>query len=259
MNRQPAVAGVFYPVNSVHLHQMINDYLKDVKSDTEVPKAIIAPHAGYIYSGPVAASVYARMQHADMAIKRVVLLGPSHRVAFRGLAVTSADTFSMPFGNVSVDADAIAKLARYPFVHYLDQAHEYEHSLEVHLPFLQHILKDFTIIPIVTGDASPEEVATVIESLWGGPETLVVISSDLSHYHDYSTAKKLDNTTSHYIETKRSELLSSEAACGKLAISGLLKVARKMALPVHAVDVRNSGDTAGDKKRVVGYGSYVIG
>lgn len=258
IDRQPAVAGAFYPANSLQLHQAIDYYFKDAQSGLQVPKALIAPHAGYMYSGAVAASAYARIRGAGRSISRAVLLGPSHRVAFRGLAVPTADAFSMPFGKVPVDTEAIAGLVRYPFVHYLDQAHLYEHSLEVHLPFLQHVLQDFKIIPIVTGDASAEEAAAVLESLWGGPETLIVISSDLSHYHDYATAQKLDNATSHYIETKRYDLLSYESACGKVALSGLLKVACEHDLPIQAVDVRNSGDTAGDKKRVVGYGSYVV-
>ncbi len=258
MNRQPAVAGVFYPVNTQQLHQMLDQYLKDAKTDAKVPKAIIVPHAGYIFSGPIAASAYARLKQARQIIKRVVIIGPSHRVAIKGLALTRADTFTTPLGKIPVDQKAVEIIAQFPFVEYLEEAHTYEHSLEVHLPFLQETLSDFNIVPIVAGDASPEQVGQVIETLWGGDETLIVISSDLSHYHDYDTAKQLDQTTSEMIEKQQYERLAYESACGKVPVSGLLKVAREKLLSIKTIDLRNSGDTAGDRSRVVGYGAYVI-
>ena len=258
MNRQPAVAGTFYPANSKQLHQILNQYLEDAKTAAKVPKAIIVPHAGYIYSGPVAASAYARLQQAKDRITRVVIIGPSHRVAFRGLAVSRANNFTTPLGDIPVDQGAVEMIVQLPFVEYIEQAHTFEHSLEVHLPFLQETLADFKIVPIVAGDASPEQVAQVIDALWGGDETLIVISSDLSHYHDYATAKKLDKLTSERIEKQQYELLASESACGKVPVSGLLKLAREKSLSIKTIDLRNSGDTAGDKSRVVGYGAYVI-
>lgn len=258
MNRQPAVAGTFYPANRKQLHQMLDEYLNDAETTAKVPKAIIAPHAGYIYSGPVAASAYARLKRAHDCISRVVIIGPSHRVAFSGLAVSKAESFITPLGSVIVDQDAVVTIAKLPFVDYLEQAHTYEHSLEVHLPFLQEMLDDFKIVPIVAGDATPEQVSQVIETLWGGDETLIVISSDLSHYHDYATAKLLDKETSSLIEHLQYELLESDSACGKVPVSGLLKLAREKSLTIKTIDLRNSGDTAGDKSRVVGYGAYVI-
>jgi MEMO1 family protein len=258
MNRQPAVAGVFYPVNTQQLHQMLDQYLEDAKTDAKVPKAIIAPHAGYIYSGPVAASAYARLKQARHLIKRVVIIGPSHRVAFKGLALSKAITFSTPLGKLSVDQQAVEMIIQLPFVDYLEQAHTYEHSLEVHLPFLQKTLNDFKIVPIVAGDASPEQVGQVLDLLWGGDETLIVISSDLSHYHSYESARQIDKLTSEIIETKQFERLDAESACGKVPVCGLLKVARERFLSIKNIDLRNSGDTAGDKSRVVGYGAYVI-
>jgi MEMO1 family protein len=257
-NRHPAVAGTFYPANPRLLHQLLDQYFKDAPTAPKVPKAIIAPHAGYIYSGPVAASAYARLKPAKDRITRVVLIGPSHRVAFRGLAVSRADTFSTPLGKILVDQGAVKMLVQLPFVEYIEKAHALEHSLEVHLPFLQETLADFKIVPIVAGDATPEQVAEVIATLWGGDETLIVISSDLSHYHDHATAKRLDQTTSDRIEKLQYELLTSDSACGNVPVSGLLKLARDKALSVKAIDLRNSGDTAGDKTRVVGYGAYVI-
>ena len=258
MNRLPAVAGTFYPANPQQLHQMLDQYLNDAETGGKVPKAIIAPHAGYIYSGPVAASAYARLKKAHDRITRVVIIGPSHRVAFSGLAVSQAQSFITPLGFIPVDQEAVAAIARLPFVDYLEQAHTHEHSLEVQLPFLQEMLDDFKIVPIVAGDATPEQVSQVIEALWGGDETLIVISSDLSHYHDYESAKQLDKATSSAIEHLQYERLGPDSACGKVPVSGLLKLAREKSLTIKAIDLRNSGDTAGDKNSVVGYGAYVI-
>jgi AmmeMemoRadiSam system protein B len=252
------VAGTFYPANPQQLHQMLDQYLNDAETGGKVPKAIIAPHAGYIYSGPVAASAYARLKKAHDRITRVVIIGPSHRVAFSGLAVSQAQSFITPLGFIPVDQEAVAAIARLPFVDYLEQAHTHEHSLEVQLPFLQEMLDDFKIVPIVAGDATPEQVSQVIEALWGGDETLIVISSDLSHYHDYESAKQLDKATSSAIEHLQYERLGPDSACGKVPVSGLLKLAREKSLTIKAIDLRNSGDTAGDKSSVVGYGAYVI-
>ena len=258
MNREPAVAGAFYPANSATLTQMMADFLKEAESSNKAPKAIIAPHAGYIYSGPIAASAYARLQSVRDKITRVVLIGPSHRVYFEGLAVSGADTFSTPLGKIEIDKQAIESLRDLAFVGYLEQAHTQEHSLEVHLPFLQQMLSHFKLVPIVAGDASADQVSQVIEKLWGGDETLIVISSDLSHYHDYPTAQRKDKHTSEMIEHLDYQHLSSEDACGKVPVSGLLKVLKQKALHIKNVDLRNSGDTAGDKYRVVGYGAYVV-
>jgi AmmeMemoRadiSam system protein B len=258
MNRQPAVAGTFYPANPQQLHLMLNQYLNDAATDEKVPKAIIAPHAGYIYSGPIAATAYARLKKARDLITRVVLIGPSHRVAFRGLAVSRAQIFTTPLGGVLVDQKAVRAIVKLPFVEYIEQAHAYEHSLEVHLPFLQEVLGDFKIVPIVAGDASPEQVSQVLDVLWGGDETLIVVSSDLSHYHAYTTAQQLDKATSLAIEQLQYEQLAPESACGKVPVSGLLKLAREKSLSIKTIDLRNSGDTAGEKDRVVGYGAYVI-
>lgn len=263
--RPPAVAGLFYPADAEQLHADVQAYLREADLDETniskldaAPKAIIAPHAGYVYSGPVAASVYARLQPAHDRIHRVVLLGPSHRVAFRGLAASSADHFSTPLGNIKLDRAAINTLADLPQVHQLDQAHTQEHSLEVHLPFLQEVLDNFQLVPLVVGDTRPAEVAEVLERLWGGPETLIVISSDLSHYHDYAHAKQLDRHTSDAIEHLQAEAIHSEDACGCMPVSGLLYLAREHGLHASTVDLRNSGDTAGPQDKVVGYGGYVF-
>lgn len=258
MNRQPAVAGSFYPANPQQLQQILVQYLHDAETGAKVPKAIIVPHAGYIYSGAIAATAYTRLKAAHKQIKRVVLIGPSHRVSFQGLAVSQADIFVTPLGNIPVDTQAVQAITQFPFVQYIEQAHSHEHSLEVQLPFLQTVLDDFSIVPIVAGDASPEQVSQVLAALWGGDETLIVISSDLSHYHDYTTAQKLDKATSTAIENLQYEQLNFESACGRVPVSGLLKLARDNALIIKNIDLRNSGDTAGDKQRVVGYGAYII-
>ena len=257
--RQPVVAGMFYPQDPEILKRDINDYLGIPEGVEPAPKAIIAPHAGYIYSAPVAASVYKRLRPLHDKISRVILLGPSHRVGFNGLALSSADYFATPLGYVTIDHSMDASLTELPQVDVLDQAHSMEHSLEVHLPFLQTMLDEFQLIPMVVGDASPEEVAQVIELLWGGEETLIVVSSDLSHYQDYLSAQHLDQATAEAIETLRYEDIHYDDACGRNPIRGLLYYARAHHLHIQTVDVRNSGDTQGDKSRVVGYGAFALG
>jgi len=257
--RPTAVAGLFYPANASELSQIIQNELSQVKPSATIqqPKALIVPHAGYIYSGPIAATAYAQLLPYHQQINRVVVIGPSHRVDFHGLAVSSAHYFDSPLGTVAIDQKAIEQLLTITDVHQLDQAHKQEHSLEVQLPFLQQVLDQFCIVPIVAGNASPELVATVLKAVWGGPETLIIISSDLSHYHDYQTAKKMDQITSHAIETCN-PTISSENACGCIGVNGLLNLADEKQLTVTTLDCRNSGDTAGKKDSVVGYGAYLF-
>jgi AmmeMemoRadiSam system protein B len=252
---------MFYPADPQELHGLMSQYLQHVavpENNGSVPKAIIAPHAGYVYSGPIAASAYARLLPAHDTIKRVVLLGPSHRVPLLGLAISSVDQFDTPLGAVKLDRDAIDSIADLPQVNLMDEAHSMEHSLEVHLPFLLEVLDDFKLVPLVVGNAQPGEVSEVLERLWGGPETLIVISSDLSHYHDYATAQRMDGATSKAIEKLQLEDIHSENACGCVPVSGLLHLARKIGLHAETIDLRNSGDTAGTRDKVVGYGSYVF-
>jgi hypothetical protein len=256
--RPPAVAGSFYPAQPHALRAVLTEYLGTARVAGEIPKAVIAPHAGYIYSGPVAASAYALLARARGTVRRVVLLGPAHRVAFSGLALPSHEAFATPLDDVPVDRTAAATLSDLPQVRVLDEPHAREHSLEVHLPFLQAVLGDFQVIPLVVGDASATEVGEVIERLWGGPETLVVVSSDLSHYHDYFTARRLDAATTLAIEELRFEDLGPSRACGAMPVSGLLWVARRRGLAVRTLDLRNSGDTAGSRDQVVGYGAYAV-
>ena len=258
MIRVPAVAGSFYPAQAQLLHETLSRYLQDVKTSGKAPKAIIVPHAGYMYSGAIAASAYARLRPAADTIKRVVLIGPSHRVGFMGIAVSACQAFSTPLGNVALDSNAGIILRKLPFVRQLEQAHQQEHSLEIQLPFLQTVLQDFTLIPLVVGEAGAEQISQVLELLWGGDETLLVVSSDLSHYHDYETARRLDQVTSTLIENLDYQQLSPDAACGRGPISGLLHLLQKKSLNIKTIDLRNSGDTAGDKRRVVGYGAYVV-
>lgn len=257
--RAPAVAGLFYPADARELRVQVRALLAAAEPATgPEPKAVIAPHAGYVYSGPVAASLYARLAPARDRIRRVVLLGPAHRVAFDGLALSSAAAFTTPLGDVPLDTAACARLLDLPQVRILDEAHRAEHSLEVQLPFLQEVLTEFTLVPLVVGDATPAEVSEVIDTLWGGPETLIVISSDLSHYHDYATARRLDAATSRAIEALRPQDIRYEDACGRNPVNGLLLSARSHGLRAHTLDLRNSGDTAGPRDRVVGYGAYAF-
>lgn len=256
--RRPAVAGMFYPGHARELRTMVQSFLGPLAMGGEAPKAIIAPHAGYIYSGPVAATAYRALAKARAEIRRIVLLGPSHRLAFEGLALSSARCFATPLGNIPVDRAACDAIRDLPQVHVLDEAHAMEHSLEVHLPFLQLILDEFSLVPLVVGDAAPAVVSEVLERLWDGPQTRFVVSSDLSHYHDYQTAKYLDEATSRAIEKLRFEDIGYDHACGRNPVSGLLNLARAHGLQGRTLDQRNSGDTAGPRDQVVGYGAYAF-
>ncbi len=256
--RNPAVAGMFYPANPQELQSVVNDFLTSAQTTEPAPKAIVAPHAGYIYSGPIAASAYARVANAHDTITRVILLGPSHRVPLYGLAICHATEFVTPLGRLPVDQDAIQKILTLPQVKMMDEAHTHEHSLEVHLPFLQSVIDTFSLVPIVVGDATAQEVSEVIEALWGGPETLIVISSDLSHYHDYDTARRMDRETSNAIEKLDLTAIEYDHACGRIPVSGLLEAARHHGLHAKTIDLRNSGDTAGPRDQVVGYGAYIF-
>ncbi len=258
--RHPAVAGRFYPADARELRAMVRECLDAAPAPPHgpSPKAIIAPHAGYVYSGPIAGSAYAWLAPDRDVIRRVVLLGPAHRVPMHGLAASSAEAFETPLGLVRVDTEAIARVASLPQVRVLDRAHDLEHSLEVQLPFLQEILDEFELVPFAVGDASPAEVGEVLDALWGGPETRIVISSDLSHYQDYETARRLDEGTSRAIEALDFGAIEYDHACGRNPIGGLLAVARARGLTAETVDLRSSGDTAGPRSQVVGYGAYVF-
>lgn len=258
--RPPAVAGMFYPGVQRELAQNLAQMLgaaASVAPERPVPKAIIAPHAGYIYSGPVAASVYALLAPARDRIKCVVLLGPTHRVAVRGLALPGVEAFATPLGLVEIDRSAVDALRGLPQVVESPQAHALEHSLEVHVPFLQAVLGAFKLVPLAVGQAKQEEVAEVIERLWGGPETLIVVSSDLSHYLPYADAQAVDRATAKAILALATDI-SHEQACGATPVTGLALAARRRGLKPELLDLRNSGDTAGDRNRVVGYGSFAF-
>jgi AmmeMemoRadiSam system protein B len=257
--RPAAVAGSFYPEDPGELAAAVRGYLERVplpQEETPWPKAVIVPHAGYIYSGPVAASAYARLAPAAGVVERVVLLGPAHYVGFRGLAVPRARRFAGPGFEVAIDEAAAAAIADLPQVVRDDAPHAPEHALEVQLPFLRAVLGEFALLPLVVGRATPEEVAVVLARLWGGRETLVVISSDLSHFHDYATACRLDGTTAAAIEAGEAARLDGEMACGYLGVAGLLVEARRRGLKTERLDLRNSGDTAGPRHSVVGYGAW---
>jgi len=262
--RPAAVAGMFYPGVPRALEASVRALLDNAPgaatadgTDANWPKALIVPHAGYIYSGPIAASAYARLIPGRSRIRRVVMLGPVHRVPIRGLALPGVDSFVTPLGAVAVDAEAARRLHAMRQVRESEAAHSLEHSLEVQLPFLQTILDEFTLVPLVVGDATPMEVAEVIERMWGGPETLIVVSSDLSHYHPYDEAAEIDRSTVDDI-LALADTLDHEQACGATPINGFAICARRHGLTAELIDLRNSGDTAGDKSRVVGYSAFAF-
>lgn len=256
--RQPAVAGHFYPASAEKLQLMVAEYLEQAEPIRPPPKAIIAPHAGYVFSGPVAASAYAGWQELGDSVRRIVLLGPAHRVYLRGMAVPASRTFMTPLGGIPVDEEAVAAISDMPGVITDDLPHADEHSLEVQLPFLQVLFPAFSLVPIVVGDAGADTVAAVLEKLWDGEETRIVISTDLSHYHDYSTAREIDTATSAAIAALEIDSIGPEQACGCMPLRGMMQFARDHGLQISELDRRNSGDTAGPRDHVVGYGAYAI-
>jgi len=260
MVRPPAVAGTFYPADARALQRQVRSCLDGVATADRgaPPKLVVVPHAGYVYSGPIAGHAYARLQSWARQLRRVVLLGPAHRVALRGLAVPKVDAFATPLGKVAIDHAARAALRGLSQVAEDDRPHAFEHSLEVQLPFLQTVLADgFTLLPLAVGDASAGEVAEVVERLWGGPETLIVVSTDLSHYLPYEHAQAIDRTTAARIVALATDLDPYEA-CGARALNGALVAARRHGLRAELLDMRNSGDTAGDRRRVVGYAALAL-
>ena len=255
--RTAAVAGLFYPGDAALLESTVTELLAAAPADDSPAKAVIAPHAGYPYSGLTAAHAYRLLEGRRDSIRRVVLLGPAHRVFLRGMALPSVEAFATPLGDVPIDLDGVKRALEQPATEISDNAHALEHSLEVHLPFLQSVLGDFRLIPIVVGSCSAVEVAAVLETLWGGEETVIVASSDLSHFHTSDEAQAIDAMTTARIEA-RETTLQGEEACGAHALNGLLLAAQAHDLEVRTLDVRNSGDTAGDRRRVVGYGAYAL-
>ncbi|MAH84207.1 MAG: hypothetical protein CBB68_07660 [Rhodospirillaceae bacterium TMED8] len=257
--RQSAVAGQFYPNEPDELSAVVKNYIDQAPVyHTRVPKALIAPHAGLAYSGAIAASAYKHLEPSRRTINRVVLLGPCHRVALHGIALSDANMFATPLGKIPIDKKTFFQLEQMQQVSILNEPHRLEHSLEAHLPFLQTMLDSFTLVPLVVGVTPAETVADVLEAIWGGSETLIVISSDLSHYLDYKSARRMDRATCKAIENLDPENIEKNGACGRYPIRGLLTLAKRRNLDVHTVDLRNSGDTAGHKARVVGYGAWLF-
>jgi hypothetical protein len=256
--RPAAVAGTFYPDDPAALAAAVDRLLPPPPPGEPPPKALVAPHAGYVYSGAVAGVAYARLLPLRRAVRRVVLVGPAHRAALDGLALSAADAFATPLGLVDVDDDARRRLLALPGVVLDDVPHAGEHSLEVQLPFLQRVLERFRIVPLAAGDAEPAAVADALDVLWDGPETVIVVSSDLSHYHDHATAAARDRRTAAAILARAVDGIGDRDACGARPLRGLLEAARRHGLEARQLDLRTSGDTAGPRDRVVGYGAFAF-
>jgi AmmeMemoRadiSam system protein B len=266
---------MFYPGEAKRLIAAVEAYLADarpapdarprrvgsppVPTQPQPPKAIIAPHAGYQYSGPIAGSAYGSLIPHAKGVERVILVGPSHRVPFAGVAASRAAAFETPLGVVPVDRDAIEALIEDGLIVENDAAHAREHSLEVHLPFVQRVFPGARVVPLLAGDHDFTSVAAILARLWGGPETVIVVSSDLSHYHDYETACRLDRETADTIEARHAGSVDSDQACGATPVNALLQIAADKGLSAATIDLRNSGDTAGPRDQVVGYGAFVLG
>lgn len=257
--RQPAVAGQFYTDDPAHLRTEVDKLLERAgEPPGSAPKAVIAPHAGFMFSGGVAATAYRRLAPARGRIERVVVLGPSHFVPVRGLAASSAAVFASPLGDLAVDREGIATALEQPGVAVNDAAHAREHSLETQFPFIQRVLGDVTVVPLVVGDATAAEVGRVLAALWGGDETAIAISSDLSHFHPDTEARELDEMTARAIEALQGETLGPDNACGFLPIAGLLWNADRQAGQVRRLELRNSSDAGAPRNSVVGYGAFEL-
>lgn len=254
--RIPAVAGIFYPGDRFMLENQINTLLTQAKQHSPFPKAIIVPHAGYAYSGAIAASAYASLKQNRNQIKKIVLLGPAHTLYFKGIAYDSKQYFSTPLGEIKQDQDLLNKIIHLPYVHELPEAHQNEHCLEVQWPFCQVLFSNFSILPLVVGETNEKDVSRLLNLIWGDPDTLIIISTDLSHYLPYNLAQTADHDTCMSIDTLDDESIHQDGACGYYALRGFLHCARQKQLHGRLLDLRNSGDTAGNKQKVVGYASY---
>ncbi len=258
--RPAAVAGLFYPADPAELGRRVDGLLEAAgPAPGQAPSALVAPHAGLPFSGALAARAFASVASVAARIRRVVVLGPSHRVPVAGMALPSANRFATPLGEVALDTEALERIAGYPEVHVFDAAHAREHGIEVELPFLQRLLPDFELVPVVVGDCPPAAVAEVIEALWGGPETLVVVSSDLSHFHPDAEARRMDAATAEAVERLDPAAIGFEQACGRVPLQGLLQVARRRGLRVERLGMATSADAGGPADRVVGYGAWRLG
>ena len=257
--RPSAVAGQFYPRDADRLRKQVSDLLANIAIPIKnIPKALIVPHAGYVYSGATAAAAFATLRDGAQTIRRVVLIGPAHHVHVRGIAAPTVDAFATPLGRVPVDKSALNAIAGLPFVIQDDLAHAPEHALEVELPFLQTLLVSFQVVPLLVGDATPEEIAQMMLQLWESSGTLIVVSTDLSHYHNYETARRLDAATAAAIEHGDWASLGPHQACGSRAVAGLLLETGRRDLKIRRLSLCNSGDTAGARDRVVGYGAWMF-
>lgn len=259
--RPAAQAGRFYPADARRLAAEVAAHLErgaeGLPADVTPPKALIAPHAGYVYSGPVAGTAYAAWRGLRGRVRRVIVLGPAHRVPVRGLAAPTVDAFAGPLGPVPIDRAALEAVSDLPQVVFDDAAHADEHAIEVQIPFLQAVLGDFALVPFAVGQAEPGAVGAVLDRLWGDDTTRIVISSDLSHFHPHEAACALDRRTADAIERHDGDALHRDSACGRRAIQGLLSCGAGPDLRIRAVDLRTSGQTAGDRARVVGYGAFL--
>jgi AmmeMemoRadiSam system protein B len=265
--RQPAAAGTFYPSDPGELARMVDRLLAGAAQPPPgepMPDALIVPHAGYAYSGPVAASAYARLRPFAPTVTRVTILGPAHFVPLVGTAVPGTDVWRTPLGDVPID-ETLRDAAVEAGATVDEEPHEPEHSLEVQVPFLQRVAGDrFSILPVAVGMTSPGQVADLLAGIVGAfarasegvPGVLTLVSTDLSHYLDHQTASQMDRRTAEAILARDPVAVGGDDACGLYALRGALEHARRCDLDVRLLDLRTSGDTAGDRRRVVGYGAF---
>lgn len=256
--RKPAVAGTFYPASKTELQELIDSFLTKAEFiDFAAIRGLVVPHAGYIYSGPVAASAYKQLLTFDPEVTwKIFLLGASHHASFPGLSIDQHEGYETPLGVVPVD-QVVKKIIKEEGCDFIEQAHTSEHSLEVQLPFLQKVLKKFSIIPILVSETDYLQTTMVVQK-YLDEKSLLIASSDLSHYYEYKDATMLDQVTCEAIENQNIDMLQECEACGKTPIMSLLQIAQERAWKTKLVDYRNSGDISGELERVVGYGAFVF-
>lgn len=254
--RPAAVADRFYPADPRSLDGLVGQQLALAIPGAPDPEAIVMPHAGLVYSGPIAASAAAPLAGRRGSVRRVVIAGPSHHVPLRGIALSACSAFETPLGRVPVDVESVRALGERPGIRFDESAHAHEHSIEVELPFLQHLLDPFLLLPLLVGDSDPTAVADLLEELCAAPDTLLVVSTDLSHFLPYDEARAVDARTARSVEARREDAIGWQDACGRDSLRAALVLARRRGWSARTVDLRNSGDTAGDRRSVVGYGAW---
>ncbi len=258
MIKECDVAGQFYPKERAQLIEMIENFSSSEREIIYKPKAIIVPHAGFIYSGDIAAKAYKALIPLVDNYKKIILLSPAHRKSVTGVAYHNARKFACPIGDIPVNAELLSILKTNDSVYNDDEAFNFEHGLETHFPFISYIFRDISFLPLIVGNIDTQKLSDIFNLFWQADDILFIISSDLSHFHNYEICKTLDHETTQHIINLNYEKINHDAACGYYPLCGALKLAKDNNQKCYLLSLKNSGDSIGDKDSVVGYGSFII-